>query len=82
MGFFSRFIDRITTPVEAESTPENVALWERRAPGWVIQCRKCGQEEPFGKYGICKKAAGTKWNFGKCPQCKKWSWLRICKKKG
>lgn len=80
MSILSRFLDYMSAPVASEPTPENLALWEKRAPGWVMQCKKCGMEEPFGKYGIRLKACGTKWNFGRCPHCRKWTWLAIRKK--
>lgn len=80
MGFFVRLLDGLTTRERQEVTTENIALWEQRAPGWIIRCNKCGMEEPFGQYGVRRKAAGTKRNFGRCPQCRRWSWMVITKR--
>ena len=77
MNILRRFINQVFTPQEVEATPENIAKWEKRAPGWTIRCNRCGLEEPFGKYGILYKSAGRKRNFGRCPRCRKWSWLVI-----
>lgn len=46
---------------------------ERRAPGWVIRCLKCGFTEPWGKYGIRLGAVGRKWTVGWCSRCR---WVR------
>ncbi|HOD81124.1 MAG: hypothetical protein BWX88_02531 [Planctomycetes bacterium ADurb.Bin126] len=55
-------------------TEEELARWERRAPGWVVRCLKCGLTQPFGKYGIRLGAASVKkCTLGRCPRCK-----RIC----
>ena len=80
-NIITRLIDYISTPREVEATPENLAKWEKRAPGWVMHCNKCSLEEPFGKYGILYKSSGRKRNFGRCPRCRKWSWLVIDKRK-
>ena len=57
MNILRRFINQVFTPQEVEATPENVAKWEKRAPGWTIRCNRCGLEEPFGKYGILLSGA-------------------------
>ena len=77
MNILRRFINQVFTPQEVEATPENVAKGEKIAPGWTIRCNRCGLDEPFGKYGILYKSAGMKRNFGRCPRCRKWSWLVI-----
>ncbi|MFR2948099.1 MAG: hypothetical protein ACLTNK_01960 [Akkermansia muciniphila] len=79
MNILRRFINQVFTPQKVEATPENVAKWEKKAPGWTIRCNRCGLEEPFGKYGILYKSAGRKRNFARCPRCRKWSWLVIWK---
>ncbi len=57
-----------------QPTEEELARWERRAPGWVVRCLKCGLTQPFGKYGIRLGAASVKkCTLGRCPRCK-----RIC----
>lgn len=56
-----------------ETDKQKQAEYERRAPGWVVRCLKCGFTEPWGKYGIRLKAAGRKWTLGRCPRCR-----RIC----
>lgn len=80
MNAFSRFMDFFFTPEPGAETAELREKWEERAPGWILYCKKCGMEEPFGKYGYRLKAAGTKRNLGRCPRCRKWSWLIIRKK--
>ncbi len=80
MGFFRRFFDFITLPEEVEATPGNMAKWESRAPGWVICCSKCGLEEPFGKYGIRRTAAGKPRVLMRRPRSRKFSWHRISRK--
>lgn len=79
MNILKRFLEQIFTPEEVEATPENLQKWEGRAPGWIIPRNHCGMEEPFGKYGILRKLAGRKRNFGRCPHCRKWSWFAIFK---
>ena len=71
MNILRRFINQVFTPQKVEATPENVAKWEKKAPGWTIRCNRCGLEEPFGKYGILYKSAGRKRNFARCPRCRK-----------
>ncbi len=80
MNILRRFINQVFTPQEVEATPENVAKWEKKAPGWTIRCNRCGLEEPFGKYGSLYKSAVRKRNFGRCPRCRKWSGLVIFRK--
>lgn len=80
MGFFAQLLAGMTTRDPQDATPENIARWEERAPGWVIRCNKCGMEEPFGKYGVRRKASGTKRNWGRCPQCRRWSWFVITRR--
>lgn len=75
MNILRRLINQVFTPREEEATPENIAKWEKRAPGWIIRCKRCCLEEPFGKYGILYKSAGRKRNFGRYPSCRQWSWL-------
>ena len=77
MNILRRFINQVFTPQKVEATPENVAKWGKKAPGWTIRCNRCDLEEPFGKYGILYKSAGRKRNFARCPRCRKWSWLVI-----
>lgn len=68
------------TPALMEATPENIQKWEKRAPSWRLRCWHCSFDEPFGKYGIRKHAAGTKRMFACCPQCKKWTCMIIDRK--
>jgi len=60
---------------ESGPTPSQTnEKYERRAPGWVIRCLRCGFTEPWGKYGI--RLAGSshgKWTVGRCSRCR-----RIC----
>jgi len=65
-----------------QPTPEQLAKWEKRAPGWRIICLKCGFSEPFGKYGIRKYAASIgKCKIGWCSQCKRLRCHKIVKSK-
>ena len=50
---------------------------EQRAPGWQIRCRKCNFTQPYGKYGFRLGAIGTKYTFGRCPNCRRWSWAIV-----
>ena len=46
------------------------AEYERRAPGWVVRCKRCGFTEPWGKYGIRLGAASfKKCTIGRCSRC-------------
>lgn len=58
----------------AWGTPED---WERRAPGWIVRCMKCGFTEPWGKYGIRRGAGGDSRTFGKCARCGKLTCQRV-----
>ena len=52
--------------------PDNASAeqYERRAPGWVIRCKRCGFTEPWGKYGIrLGAAAWGKCTLGRCTRC-------------
>jgi hypothetical protein len=42
-----------------------------RAPGWQIRCIKCGFAEPWGKYGVRRRAAGKEFTIGRCSKCKR-----------
>ncbi len=46
---------------------------EKRAPGWVVRCMKCGFTEPWGKYGIRRGARGRAYTIGWCRRC---HWIR------
>jgi hypothetical protein len=56
------------------STPnhdkELAARYARRAPGWLIRCKRCGFTDPLGKYGI--RLAAWSWKkctLARCPRC-------------
>ena len=55
----------------AEQADENrYAEYERRAPGWVVRCKRCGFTEPWGKYGIRLGAISwKKCTIGRCSRC-------------
>ncbi len=56
----------------AEETEQQLARYERRAPGWVIRCMRCGFTEPWGKYGIRIGAISwKKCTIGRCPRCRR-----------
>ncbi|MCK5113599.1 MAG: hypothetical protein KAR11_02405 [Phycisphaerae bacterium] len=48
-----------------------LSSYERRAPGWVVRCLRCGFSEPWGKYGVRKFAAGRKFTLARCQRCKR-----------
>jgi len=55
-----------------EPTEEQKRRWEKRAPGWVFRCLKCGHAEPFGKYGVRLGAASWKrYTLGRCKRCRR-----------
>ena len=44
--------------------------YERRAPGWVIRCLRCGLTEPWGRYGVRMYAwSYKKYTIGRCNRC-------------
>ncbi len=46
------------------------AEYERRAPGWVVRCTRCGFTEPWGKYAIRLGAASIgKYTVRRCRGC-------------
>lgn len=55
----------------AEQTDaDRQAEYERRAPGWVVRCKRCGFTEPWGKYGIRLAAASRgKCTIRRCSRC-------------
>lgn len=56
--------------VNAEPTEEEFAEYERRAPGWVVRCRRCGLTEPWGKYAVRLYAASLgKRTLRRCARC-------------
>ncbi len=60
--------------IEPPTSPEERARAERRAPGWVVRCKRCGYTQPWGKYGVRQMGwAWKKCTLGRCPRCK-----RIC----
>jgi len=49
---------------------EQAEPYERRAPGWVVRCKRCGFTEPWGKYGIRRIAASHRLcTIGRCVRC-------------
>jgi hypothetical protein len=55
--------------VAEELLAQREAEYERRAPGWVVRCLKCGFTEPWGKYGFRRGAWGREWRLRRCPRC-------------
>jgi hypothetical protein len=46
------------------------AEYERRAPGWVMRCKRCGFTEPWGKHGIRLGAISwKKCTLARCGRC-------------
>jgi len=53
-----------------EPDSDLTARYERRAPGWVIRCKRCGFTEPWGAYGIRRGAISwKKCTLGRCRRC-------------
>lgn len=49
---------------------DQLTAYERRAPGWVVRCKRCGFAEPWGKYAIRLGAASKgKCRLRRCPRC-------------
>lgn len=44
---------------------------DRRAPGWVIRCLRCGFTEPWGKYGLRLAARGRPRTLARCSRCRR-----------
>ena len=59
----------MSVPDQGETRDE----YERRAPGWVVRCLKCGFTQPWGKYGIRIDGAGRPRTWGWCSRCR---WIR------
>jgi hypothetical protein len=54
----------------AQADEDRLAEYERRAPGWVVRCKRCGFTQPWGKYGILIGAASRKkFTVGRCSRC-------------
>ncbi len=63
-------------------TEEEKLKWaEKRAPGWLVRCTRCGFTEPWGLYGVCLAGwAWKKFTFGRCSKCRKFAFFAIEKK--
>jgi phage FluMu protein Com len=44
---------------------------KKRADCWQIRCLRCDSTEPCDKPGARAEAAGRKFIFGRCPNCKR-----------
>lgn len=64
-----------------EVDPVQAAAWEKRAPGWVARCLKCGYTQPFGKFGYRLHAAGQPRKLLLCERCRVQCWHIVEKKR-
>ncbi|MBA2595999.1 MAG: hypothetical protein M3Q50_07110 [Chloroflexota bacterium] len=45
---------------------------ESESRNWIVRCRSCGFERSLWELGgIRWKATGSKWTWGRCPNCGK-----------
>ena len=44
---------------------------KKRVANWQIRCLRCDSTEPCDKPGARAEAAGHKFIFGRCPNCKR-----------
>jgi hypothetical protein len=59
--------------------PRSVASsMEAESREWMVRCRSCGFERSMWELGgIRWKAKGTKWIWGRCPNCRKRGWQKV-----
>ena len=51
---------------------------EAESREWMVRCRSCGFERSIWALGGVRwKAAGTKWTWGRCPNCGKRGWHKV-----
>lgn len=51
---------------------------EAESRAWMVLCRSCGFERSIWELGgIRWKATGSKWTWGRCPNCGKRGWHKI-----
>ncbi len=51
---------------------------EAESRAWIVQCKSCGFERSVWDVGgIRWKALGSKWTFGRCPNCGKLGWHHV-----
>jgi len=63
-------VTRVRTDMAEQPDENELARYERRAPGWVVRCKRCGFTEPWGKYGVRLAAASwKKCTLGRCARC-------------
>lgn len=48
------------------------------APGWILECKRCGMWRPAGETGMIRKyAAGEKLQIARCSTCLKFRWVKL-----
>jgi hypothetical protein len=61
--------------------PSWVASMEAESRAWIVHCRSCGFEQSIWELGgIRWKAKGSKWTWGRCPNCGKRGWHTISRR--
>jgi hypothetical protein len=54
------------------------ASMEAESRTWMVRCRSCGFERSIWELGgIRWNAKGSKWTWGRCPNCGKRGWHKI-----
>jgi hypothetical protein len=54
------------------------ASMEAESRAWMVRCRSCGFERSIWELGgIRWNAKGSKWTWGRCPNCGKRGWHKI-----
>ena len=68
-------IQRFFTHVFPSSWASSMEAESRQ---WMVRCQSCGYERSIWDMGgIRWKAAGTRWTWGRCPNCGKRGWHKI-----
>ncbi|MCL2701283.1 MAG: hypothetical protein FWE88_06270 [Phycisphaerae bacterium] len=60
---------------------QKLAEYERRAPGWVVRCLRCGFTEPWGKHGYRIRGRGNFCTITRCSRCSRYCCHRVEKRK-
>ena len=57
------------------------AAMETESRAWMVRCRSCGFERSIWELGgIRWKATGSKWTWGRCPNCGQRGWHTISRR--
>ena len=62
--------------------PKVAAEMEAESRTWMVTCPSCGHVRSMWEAGGVRwKAAGNPRNYVRCPQCGKWGWHTIVRRK-